>query len=200
MIVIAVNEAAYAEAFNKTNALSVDGKTVDMETALRLAGCWDALATPHSVDVSGDEGRLPGQTDVSEGKPVRSAIAFCNTVKDSKAVESHWQPVTETVISAIPIGDQLSGNHLQLDVTHMDGSTPAIVRKRLLADLRTHSEAGSSDGEAEGQTRCRVLTNARVLAEGVDVPALDAVVFCSASFVRSGCDTSCWSCDAQSQR
>ena len=31
--------------------------------------------------------------------------------------------------------------------------------------------------DAEGQALCRVLTNARCLTEGVDVPALDAVVF-----------------------
>ncbi len=183
VVVIAVNEAAYAEAFNRDNALTVavpqkrkskSGKqkfkdvTIKMDTALRLAGCWDALATPRSTDVPA--GRRPGQVDLTHGRPVTSAIAFCNTVTASKAVETHWRPITETVIAEAGSYD----DYLHLDVRHMDGKTPAIDRKRMLAELRSHSE--SADVTAS-ETRCRVLTNARVLTEGVDVPALDAVVF-----------------------
>ncbi|MDE0115390.1 MAG: helicase-related protein, partial [bacterium] len=52
-------------------------------------------------------------------------------------------------------------------VQHVDGKTPAIVRAAQLDRLRADPEPG----------RCQVISNARVLTEGVDVPALDAVVF-----------------------
>ena len=62
---------------------------------------------------------------------------------------------------------------LHLDVDHIDGSTPAAERTDLLEKLRGHRE---NSGEGAPST-CRVLSNARVLTEGVDVPSLDAVIF-----------------------
>ncbi len=49
----------------------------------------------------------------------------------------------------------------------MDGSTPAIRRATQLDRLRSDPEPGV----------CHVISNARVLTEGVDVPALDAILF-----------------------
>ena len=60
---------------------------------------------------------------------------------------------------------------MRLDVNHIDGSTPAAERTDLLEELRTRKEAGD-----EGPV-CRIISNARVLTEGVDVPSLDAVLF-----------------------
>jgi len=50
---------------------------------------------------------------------------------------------------------------------HVDGSMNAAIRKDALDWLK---------GET-GERECRILSNARCLSEGVDVPALDAVVF-----------------------
>ena len=49
----------------------------------------------------------------------------------------------------------------------MDGTQNALYRAERLAWLRQEPEAGV----------CRILSNARCLTEGVDVPALDAVLF-----------------------
>ena len=54
-----------------------------------------------------------------------------------------------------------------MSVEHVDGSTTAIIRAARLNKLRDDPKPGT----------CRVISNARVLTEGVDVPALDAVVF-----------------------
>ena len=54
-----------------------------------------------------------------------------------------------------------------MSVEHVDGSTPAITRAARLDRLRDDPQQGT----------CRVISNAKVLTEGVDVPALDAVVF-----------------------
>ena len=85
-------------------------------------------------------------------------------MKTSKAVADHWW---SEVLDAHqqPARDDL----LRLDVSHIDGSTPAIKRAQQLDLLR---QAASDENGA-----CRVISNARVLTEGVDVPALDAIVF-----------------------
>src|SRR5699024_3618636 len=56
---------------------------------------------------------------------------------------------------------------LACEVRHVDGSFNALERGRELAWLKA----------PVGGKECRVLTNARCLSEGVDVPALDAVLF-----------------------
>jgi len=53
---------------------------------------------------------------------------------------------------------------------HIDGGMNALEREDLLSWLK-------EDGEEQ---KCRILTNARCLSEGVDVPNLDAVLFLSA--------------------
>ena len=49
----------------------------------------------------------------------------------------------------------------------MDGTLNAKSRDRLLNWLK----------DEYGDNACRILTNARCLSEGVDVPALDAILF-----------------------
>ena len=56
---------------------------------------------------------------------------------------------------------------LDLDVCHIDGRTRASARAQALNELRAEIPDG----------RCRIVTNAKCLTEGVDVPALDAVLF-----------------------
>ncbi len=50
---------------------------------------------------------------------------------------------------------------------HTDGSRNALQRARILGWLRSGDPGGG----------CRIVTNAKCLTEGVDVPALDAVLF-----------------------
>ena len=52
------------------------------------------------------------------------------------------------------------------ETKHVDGTDHALNRKARLDWLK---------GEADGT--CRILSNARCLSEGIDVPALDAVLF-----------------------
>src|SRR3712207_9159200 len=52
---------------------------------------------------------------------------------------------------------------------HVDGTMNALERNAKLDWLRGEPDEGS----------CHILTNARCLSEGVDVPALDAVMFLS---------------------
>ena len=56
------------------------------------------------------------------------------------------------------------------EAKHMDGTMAAPERDQMLSWLK----------EETPDTECRIITNVRVLSEGVDVPSLDSVLFLSA--------------------
>ena len=60
---------------------------------------------------------------------------------------------------------------LDIEVQHIDGSMNAQLRSEKIDWLK--EDTGDDN-------KCRILSNVRCLSEGVDVPALDAVVFASA--------------------
>ena len=133
---------------------------LNLDDAVKLLGCWDALADPEGVlsdrNVTGDQ-----------YNPLLRAITFTNTIKTSKMVETHWQDVVDIVRRQTD--DKYQASLLPLAVQHVDGTQNSLDRQRKLAWLQTE--------ETDDQIGCRVLTNARCLTEGVDVPALDAVLF-----------------------
>ena len=57
------------------------------------------------------------------------------------------------------------------ETDHIDGQANALNRKRSIEWLKSNTEKGNTE------TVCRILSNARCLSEGIDVPALDAVIF-----------------------
>ena len=133
---------------------------LNLDDAVKLLGCWDALADPGGVlsdhNVAGDQ-----------HNPLLRAITFTNTIKSSKMVEAHWQKVVEAARERTDAA--LRADLLPLEVKHVDGTQNSLDRQRKLGWLKT---------EDTGNGRvCRVLSNARCLTEGVDVPALDAVLF-----------------------
>ena len=141
---------------------------VSKEDAVKLLGCWDALADPNTTGVS--DNRPTGKLANGNGRGhLNTAIAFTNTVKLSQAIagppgESRglWQEVAAEASTGTDATELLD-----MSARHVDGSTPAIVRAAQLDRLRADPTPGV----------CQVISNARVLTEGVDVPALDAVVF-----------------------
>ena len=143
-------------------------QTVSKEDAIKLLGCWDALADPNTTGVAEDRptGRLANESGLDH---LHTAIAFTNTVNLSKAIagpsgesQGLWQGVAAEASTATNTTELLD-----MSVEHVDGSTPAITRTARLDRLRDDPQPGT----------CKVISNARVLTEGVDVPALDAVVF-----------------------
>ncbi len=134
--------------------------SLNLEYAVKLLGCWDALADPEGFladrNVTGDQ-----------HNPLLRAITFTNTINVSKMVEAHWQDVLEAVRQQT--GAEHRASLLPLEVAHVDGTQNSLDRQRKLAWLKK--------ADSDGRAGCRVLTNARCLTEGVDVPALDAVLF-----------------------
>jgi predicted helicase len=92
----------------------------------------------------------------TDPKKMTSAVAFCSTVASSKDITDIFNDLARSPMSPI-----------DLEMKHIDGSMNALKRDGLLSWLKS------------GDPECRVLSNVRCLSEGVDVPALDAVMFLS---------------------
>ena len=129
------------------------GSEINITDATKFVGCWRALQNP--------EGK-PGHDETI--KPLRRAIAFNNTIRNSKRLAEHWNGVIESAIEQMP-EDQLPID-FKCETCHVDGQHNAFDRKARIEWLK-----GDTDGV------CRILSNARCLSEGIDVPGLDAVLF-----------------------
>ena len=160
VLVIAVAENPVLDAFD--NIVVEDDRPFSIRDAVRFAGCWDGLADPTTTTA---EGRVTGALD--PGHSAKRAIAFTNRIRQSQLVEHYWNPVVDAMATAVH--GRRGGNVELLDceVRHVDGSKNALERADTIAWLRS--------GDPEGG--CRIVTNARCLTEGIDVPALDAVIF-----------------------
>lgn len=119
-----------------------------LEWAAKIVDVWNALS-----------GRIKNESI----PPLKRAVVFAGRIADSKKFSDHFVKTTEAYYEAI--GSE--GEFRRFEVRHIDGSMSATQRKAYLDWLR--------DEPAPGETR--VLSNAKVLTEGIDVPALDAVVF-----------------------
>ena len=129
------------------------GTEINITDATKIVGCWRALQNPE------------GKSDDDETiNPLTRVISFNNTIRNSKRITEHWNRVIANAIEQMP-HDRRPAN-FACEVDHVDGTDNAFVRKTKIDWLK---------GEKDGV--CRILSNARCLSEGVDVPALDAVIF-----------------------
>lgn len=121
---------------------------LSLDDAAKIVGCWNGLAKRTQDDFFG-----------KNPTPMKRAVAFLRDIGSSKAFSTSFPEIIEAVSK--------SGDDLACAVRHVDGTMNALKRAESLAWLK----APIPEGE------CRVLSNARCLSEGVDVPALDAVLF-----------------------
>ena len=159
VIILTLKSDQVSEALSDLLAYEKDSG-LNLDDAVKLLGCWDALADPQGVlsdrNVTGDQ-----------HNPLLRAITFTNTIKSSKMVKTHWPKVVEAARERTD--SAVGADLLPLEVRHVDGTQNSLDRQEKLGWLQT---------ESPDSTRvCRVLSNARCLTEGVDVPALDAVLF-----------------------
>ncbi len=153
VIVLAMSEQRVQGTLH--NYLSNGGSEVNISDAAKIVGCWRALQNP--------ERKSPDDDTI---KPLTRAIAFTNTIRSSQNLEKHWNGIIESAIEEIP--EERRPTNFKCETAHVDGTKNALDRKRLIEWLK-----GDTDDV------CRILSNARCLSEGIDVPALDAVLFMS---------------------
>lgn len=160
VLVLGVDDDIAAETAQQTTSLTDSEITLD--TTAKIIGAWTGLAKRSGKYQGFAAGELPMQR----------AVAFARDIRASKNVADVAPTIidqyTDAMRSKAMMNEVDTTNlNLSLDVRHVDGTMNALQRGNELAWLK----APVPDG------KCRVLTNARCLSEGVDVPSLDAVLF-----------------------
>lgn len=154
VIVLAVDEAMISTSIQ--NRLKDEDNALKLDDATKIIGCYKALTKADlAADVATDTGHM------------RRALSFCKDIASSKLVRDEFAAVVEEYLASAASGDTDEETPLGCEVHHVDGTFNAKTRTNELEWLKAEHEDHS----------CRILTNARCLSEGVDVPALDAIMF-----------------------
>lgn len=143
-------------------------KELNFDDATKLIGCINGL----SKRIKGDEGITKQQDPLM----MRRAVAFCQTINPTKSnptfsstqMAKYFGEISQEYKSTLPENEYKEV--VNIKAQHIDGGMDANTRNEKIAWLKQ---------EADDPNECRVLCNVRCLSEGVDVPALDAVLFLS---------------------
>ena len=155
VLVLAVDEQMVSGGVQKRLA---DGASeLKLDDATKIIGCYKALTKRGLKDEL-----------LTDWQPMKRALAFCKDIATSKLVRDEFAAVVSEYLDSDE-GKETEGDAkpLQCQLDHVDGTFNAKARNRLLDWLK----------DDHGNHACRILTNARCLSEGVDVPALDAILF-----------------------
>ena len=158
VIILTVSEDEVSKHYQ---AIAEMGGELNLDTAAKLTGCWNALAKRKHPDSDTDYG-----DDLS---PMRRAVAFCRDIKASKQVAAQFPDLVDGLSN---LDNDDTTDNLRVECSHVDGTMNAAVRAQAMEWLK--EDAGTDE-----EPICRILSNARCLSEGVDVPTLDAVLFLS---------------------
>lgn len=155
VIVLAVDEEFVNRSLQKQ--LTDANNELTLDDAVKIVGCMNGLAK---------KTHFPGEDDyfANDPQPMRRAVAFTQTIDQSKKFVAMFEE-----IQALYKINTSDGDGQTVELKHVDGKTNALERKNRIDWLKQDA----------GENTCRVLSNARCLSEGVDVPALDAVMFLS---------------------
>ncbi|GAA2736077.1 DEAD/DEAH box helicase [Pedococcus aerophilus] len=157
VLVLAVDETSVSRTFQLQ--LADEGNELRLDDAAKIVGCWNGLAKRGDAEHS----------FAADPAPMRRAVAFAGTIKDSKQIESLFGQTVAQYAAAHDLEDEAGDPVLTCEIQHVDGTFNALERNTRLDWLRADIPDGT----------CRILTNSRCLSEGVDVPNLDAVMFLS---------------------
>lgn len=159
VFVLTVNENYLTPSLKKViNDVKSTLKTND---ALKLIGSLLAL----SKHMDENSARLVKD---DENRFMHTAVAFCSSIKNAEQLSKNFSVVQEKFFADLPDADKNSFVTVHAD--HVAGTMSAAERAPKLQRLKTASLEGNL---------CNILCNVRCLSEGVDVPALDAVIFLS---------------------
>lgn len=147
------------------NLLKDENNQLRIDDAAKIVGCWKALSK---------QGLDTGLID--DRAPMKRAVAFCQVIEaqrgarthkvSSKNIASMFQAVVEAYQETAETDDE-AAVRLHCEAGHVDGGMNASEKEAKLGWLKA----------AIPDDTCRILSNVRCLSEGVDVPALDAVLF-----------------------
>ena len=148
LMVLAVDETVVQKDMQKSLSDPENGLNID--DVGRIIGVWNGMIKRESF------------ADKVSGEPMKRAIAFSRTIKDSKRISGQFESVVNDYLD--------SEEGYSVNVRHVDGGMNALEKNEALDWL-------ASDDIPENSAR--ILSNVRFLTEGIDVPNLDAIIFLS---------------------
>lgn len=141
----------------------LDKKLINNEFVCKIIGTHKGLAKKDLIaldDENKEDHNLQNKNDTT---PSQRAISFCKSIKTSENITKSFKTIMECYDEELK---KKSFKNLEISIDHIDGTMNCKVRLEKLEELN----------KFEPNT-CKVLSNARCLSEGVDVPALDSIVF-----------------------
>lgn len=161
VLVLSVEESHVSRRLQ--DLLKDENNQLKVDDAAKIVGCWKALAKQGMTE------NLAG-----DAEPMKKAVAFCQVIEanykgkthkvSSKNIAGMFQKVVETYQEQEAIEEAA---RLVCEAAHIDGGMNASQKEEQLNWLKAPTPDNT----------CRILSNVRCLSEGVDVPALDAVLF-----------------------
>ncbi|WRD46591.1 DEAD/DEAH box helicase [Helicobacter pylori] len=147
----------------KAEGTKLDKKLINNEFVCKIVGTHKGLAKQDLIvldDENKEDRNLQNQYDTA---PSQRAISFCKSIQTSKNIKDSFETIMECYDEELK---KKSFKNLEIKIDHIDGTMNCKDRLEKLEELN----------QFEPNT-CKVLSNARCLSEGVDVPALDSIVF-----------------------
>ncbi|WP_305869004.1 DEAD/DEAH box helicase [Helicobacter pylori] len=141
----------------------LDKKLINNEFVCKIVGTHKGLAKQDLIvldEKNKEDHNLQNQYDTA---PSQRAISFCKSINTSKNIKDSFETIMECYDEELK---KKSFKNLKISIDHVDGTMNCKERLEKLEELN----------EFQPNT-CKVLSNARCLSEGVDVPALDSIVF-----------------------
>ncbi|UNE53715.1 DEAD/DEAH box helicase [Bartonella machadoae] len=151
IVVLGIDETYITPAIQ--DIIANENREIDLDDAAKIIGCYRALT---KIDKE-------AAIDEDDTEPMQSALAFCKDINTSQYITKLFNKIIKSHINdflqTVPF--------LNCEVRHIDGKQSVKKRNEELDWLK---------GDA-GKNVCRILSNVRCLSEGIDVPALDAIMF-----------------------
>ncbi len=141
----------------------LDKKLINNEFVCKIIGTHKGLAKQDLIvldEENKEDNDLKSKKDTFVSQ---RAISFCKSIQTSKNIKDSFETIMECYDEELK---KKSFKNLKISIDHVDGTMNCKERLEKLEELN----------EFQPNT-CKVLSNARCLSEGVDVPALDSVIF-----------------------
>ncbi|GAA7828238.1 DEAD/DEAH box helicase family protein [Helicobacter pylori] len=141
----------------------LDKKLINNEFVCKIIGTHKGLAKQDLIALDDENKKDYDLQNKNDTTPSQRAINFCKSINTSKNIKNSFETIMECYDEELK---KKSFKNLTISIDHIDGTMNCKVRLDKLEELNQFKP-----------NTCKVLSNARCLSEGVDVPALDSIVF-----------------------
>ncbi|OOC25815.1 restriction endonuclease [Helicobacter pylori] len=141
----------------------LDKKLINNEFVCKIVGTHKGLAKQDLIVLDEENKEDYNLQNKYDTAPSQRAISFCKSINTSKNIKDSFETIMECYDEELK---KKSFKNLKISIDHIDGTMNCKERLNKLEELNKFKP-----------NTCKVLSNARCLSEGVDVPALDSIVF-----------------------